>query len=108
MSLVPGTHYRHHPAGILAEGAGETKSRRDIRVAAGRGETLCRVVIAVQSQADLLQVIAALQAGRRLTDLLDGGHEQCDQDADNGDDNQQFNQRKPNAFAKEHDDFGSR
>src|SRR5262249_12960862 len=45
----------------------------------GREPTL-GVVETVQGQAELLEVVAALQACGRLADLLDGGQEQADED----------------------------
>jgi hypothetical protein len=39
-----------------------------------------RVVAVVASQADLLQVVTALDARRRFADFLHGGQQQADQD----------------------------
>jgi hypothetical protein len=52
-------------------------------------------VVAVQRQADLVQIVLATCPVRRLPRLLYGGNEQGDQHADNGDHDQQLNQRKP-------------
>jgi hypothetical protein len=49
----------------------------------------------VQCQANLVQVVLALRAPRRLARLLDGRQQQGDQDRDDRDHHQQFNQRKP-------------
>src|SRR5262249_9499772 len=48
------------------------------------GKFLDGVVVGVHGQADLLEVVLALGAGGRLADLLDGGHQQADQDGDDG------------------------
>jgi hypothetical protein len=47
-----------------------------------------------EGQADLLEVILAAHATRRLADLLDRGQQQRDQHGDDGDDDQQFDQGK--------------
>src|SRR5687768_13994743 len=52
------------------------------------------IVVAVECQADLLQVIRALRAAGAFASGLDGGKEQGDQDADDGDDDQQLDQRE--------------
>src|SRR5262249_36514475 len=65
-----------------------------IRVAidvAGREATV-DALVGVERQPDLLEVVGALQASRRLADLLDGGQQQADQNADDGDDNEQLDQ----------------
>jgi hypothetical protein len=46
----------------------------------------------VQRQADLVQVVLALEACGGLADLLDGGQEHADQDRDDRDDHQQLDQ----------------
>ena len=46
----------------------------------------------MQGQADLLQVVGALDAPGRLACGLDGRQKQCDQDRDDGDDHQEFDQ----------------
>ena len=56
-----------------------------------------RVVVVVQGQADLLEVVGALDAGGGLADLLHGGQQQADQDGDDGDDDQQLDQREAGA-----------
>jgi hypothetical protein len=51
-------------------------------------------VVAVHGDAELLEVVLALQARGRLADLLDGGDQQADQDGDDRDDHQQLDQRE--------------
>jgi hypothetical protein len=46
----------------------------------------------VEGQADLLQVVLALGAGRGVADLLDGRQQKSDEDRDDGDDDQQLDQ----------------
>src|SRR5262249_53793202 len=58
-------------------------------------QLLVGVVVGVQGEAELLEVILALQAGGGLADLLDGGHEQPDQDGNNGDHHQQLDEGEP-------------
>src|SRR5882724_5938898 len=50
------------------------------------------VVVVVDGQTDLLEVVLALEARRRLTDSLHGWDQQRDQDRDNGDYDEQFKQ----------------
>jgi hypothetical protein len=52
----------------------------------------------VASDAQLLEVIAALRACGGFADLLDGGQQQADQDRDDGDDHQEFDQREAPAL----------
>src|SRR5262249_26650869 len=61
---------------------------------AGR-QLLVGVVVGVHGQAELLEVVLALQAGGGLAHLLDGGHEQADQDGNNGDHHQQLDEGEP-------------
>jgi len=49
----------------------------------------------VQGHADLVEVVFALGVGGGLADLLDRGHQQADQNRDDGDHHQQLDQRKP-------------
>jgi hypothetical protein len=42
----------------------------------------------------LLEIVLALRTASSLASLLDGRQKQCDQDGDNGDDDEQFYQRK--------------
>jgi hypothetical protein len=51
----------------------------------------------VHRQADLLQIVFALGPTRRLARLLNGRKEQCDQNRNDGDDDEQFDQRKTDA-----------
>jgi hypothetical protein len=62
----------------------------------------------VDGQADLLTVVGALDAAGRLPDLLDRRQQQGDQDADDGNDNQQFDKRKTTSQSQQlsnHDSF---
>jgi hypothetical protein len=52
-------------------------------------------VVIVYGQGQLVEVVGALDAGRCLADLLDRGDQQADEDGDDGDDDQQFDERKP-------------
>ena len=45
-------------------------------------------------EADLLQVVRALDAGRGVADLLHGGQQETDQHRDDGDHHEQFDQRE--------------
>jgi hypothetical protein len=56
-----------------------------------------RVVIVLHSQAELLQVVLALRLPSRFAGGLHGGNQQRDQDADDGDDDEQLDQRKARA-----------
>ena len=58
------------------------------------GRVLMRVVIAVGGQADLLEVVGALDPAGGLADLLHRRQQQADQDGDDGDDDQQLDQRE--------------
>ena len=62
--------------------------------AAAAGEVAEGAVVVVEGEADLLEVVGALQARGRIADLLDGGQQQADQDGDDGDHHQQFDQRE--------------
>ncbi len=48
----------------------------------------------MKRQADLLQVIGALHASSSFAGRLHGRQQQPDQDADDGDDHQEFNESK--------------
>ena len=52
------------------------------------------IVEIVQRQTDLFQVVAALSSTSRFAGLLNRGQQQTDQHANNGDDDQQFDQRE--------------
>jgi hypothetical protein len=54
-----------------------------------------RIMVVVESQANLLEVVLALRPAGRFPSLLNRWQEQRNQDTDDRDDNQQFNQRKP-------------
>jgi len=51
----------------------------------------------VTGQAELLEVVGALHACGGLSDLLDGGQQQADEDGDDGDHHQQLDQRERTA-----------
>ena len=52
------------------------------------------VVVVVNAQADLLQVVGAIDAAGRFAHLLHRRQQQADQHGDDGDDHQQLDQRK--------------
>ncbi len=58
------------------------------------GELRVDVVIVVEGQAQLLEVVLALGSPGGLAGLLHSGKQQRNQNGNNGNDNQQFNQRK--------------
>jgi hypothetical protein len=49
----------------------------------------------VEGYTDLTQVVLALRAARRLARPLNGRNQQRHQNADDGDDDEQFDQREP-------------
>jgi hypothetical protein len=51
-------------------------------------------VVIVESQAVLLEVVAAAAASGRLTRRLNGGQEQADEGPDDRDDHQEFDERE--------------
>src|SRR5262249_14592251 len=55
-------------------------------------ESVMGIVVLMKGQANLLEVILALHAVGRLPHLLNRRQEQTDQDADDGNDHEQFNQ----------------
>ncbi len=57
-----------------------------------RREVAAGVVVVQHSKADLLELVRALIAAGGFAGCLDGGEQQRDQDADDGNDNQQFDQ----------------
>src|SRR5262249_32890401 len=63
----------------------------------GGGEGAVAVVVVVDGQADLLEVVGALQACGGLADLLHRGEQQADEDRDDGDDHQQLGQGEARA-----------
>jgi hypothetical protein len=58
--------------------------------------------VIVQRQPDLFKVVLTLQPVRRLTDFLDGGQEQADQNGDDGNDDEQLDERKGGAADLSH------
>ena len=65
-------------------------------IKAGR-KHLVGALVVVGREADLLEVVRAAHTSGRLTDLLDGGQQQTNQDRDDGDHHQEFDQREPDA-----------
>ena len=61
-----------------------------------------RVMIRVDSDADLFEVVPAFDAAAGLTHLLNRGQQQSDENGDDCDHHQQLDQRKP--FAANHGD----
>ena len=53
-----------------------------------------RAVVIVHRQSNLLQIVQALGPPRRFPRRLNGGQQQGDQDADDGDHHQQLDQRE--------------
>src|SRR5262245_21920117 len=64
-------------------------------VAAHWRECVVRRVVVVQAEADLLEIVGALHPVGGLPDLLNGREKQADQDRDDGDDDEEFDERKP-------------
>jgi hypothetical protein len=48
----------------------------------------------VDSQAELFEIVAAFDSTGRLPNLLDRRHQQSNENGNDGDDHQQFNERK--------------
>src|SRR5262249_37632325 len=67
--------------GRLADGQ---VPRRHAPVAAAAREDAERVVVVVEGEAQLLEVVAALDAGGGVADLLHRGYQEADQDGDDG------------------------
>jgi hypothetical protein len=55
------------------------------------------IVVKMQGQTDLLKVIGAVRPVGRLAGLLHGRHRQADQDADDGNDHQEFDEGEAGA-----------
>ena len=55
-------------------------------------QRLVDVVIVLKTEPELFQVVGALHTSSRLTRRLNGGKKQTNQNADDGNDNQKFNQ----------------
>ncbi len=60
-----------------------------------RGEALVSLVIVVQAQADLLEIVDALDPSGGLAGALNRGQQQGDQDGDDRDHDEQLNQGEP-------------
>ena len=63
------------------------------------------MLVVVQSQADLLEVVGALDPPRRLSRRLHGGEQKGDQDGDDRDDDEQFDQGEAALRSLTHDKF---
>ena len=63
------------------------------------GRVPTAVVVVVDRQADLLEVVGALDAAGRLAGRLHGRQEQGDQHGDDRDDHQQLDQRETTTLA---------
>jgi len=82
----------HHPA--------ELPLARHVRRTDRCGRKLpVHFVVVVQPQADVLEVVVALRTPCGLARRLRGRQQQGDQNADDGDDHQQFQQAEPAPFA---------
>src|SRR5262249_52754969 len=66
------------------------RGRRRVR----RWQTLVGVVVVVGGDAELLELVGALDASGGLADLLDRREEEADEDGDDGDDYQQLDEGK--------------
>ena len=67
-----------------------------VRVVAGSGRQFALgVVVQVHGGAPLLEHVRARRTPRRLAGRLDGRQQQCDEDANDGDDDQEFDQGEP-------------
>jgi hypothetical protein len=73
---------------------GEVGSGRRRRVVGGRREGAVDVVVVHGSQAELLQVVDALDSPRRLPRGLHSGQQERDEYRDDGDDDQEFDERE--------------
>src|SRR5262249_23738965 len=104
-----GTVVVRRPPYLAGAGVGR---RRGQRLAVGVGAALPRrraeavardgaqgVVVVVDGQADLVQVVGALDAVGRRPHALDGGQQEADEDGDDGDDDEQLDQREAPALA---------
>ena len=72
---------------------------RDVAVEPTRRQHADRRHVVVQGQADLLEVVDALDAPGRLARRLHGGQEQGDQHRDDRDDDQQLDQGEGGTLA---------
>ena len=51
---------------------------------------LVAIMIRMESESNLFEIVLAGESRRCLADILDGSEQQTDEDADDGDDDQQF------------------
>jgi hypothetical protein len=79
--------------------AGDVAGSRlaSLKVHHGIGHFAHGIVVALGGEADLLEVVRALDASRGGTHFLDGGEEQTDQDRNDGDHDQKLDQREGRA-----------
>ena len=82
-------HHRERPL----DGDPAESGRAGVDHVAGR-DAVVGVVVVVRGQGDLLEIVRALHPPRRLAGRLHGGQQQCDQDADDGDDHEQLDERE--------------
>ena len=93
--LIPRHERVGHRRLATAAGVPRDAVRKAFRQALATGRQLAvRGFVGVQADADLLHVVAALDAGRGAADLLHGGQQQADKNRDDGDDHQQLDQRE--------------
>ena len=87
-----------HPVGPIFRNMGDDPGTA--RTLAGRRGVVARrqcpqgVMMTMQRDSDLLQVACALDAARRLASALHGRQENPDQYSDDGNDHQEFHERK--------------
>src|SRR6516165_6193137 len=94
--------YQGKEAPARAEFGGESGAipggQRPVRVDEDRDDTRWKAshgtLVVIQGQADLLQIVGALDAPRRLAGRLYRGQQERDQDGDDGDHHQKFDERE--------------
>jgi hypothetical protein len=59
---------------------------------ASGGQTISRVVIIMNGESDLLEMVGACHPPCGFASGLDGGQQQSDEHADNGDDDEEFDE----------------
>ena len=79
-----------HPGRVVVPGV-------DLDLGMPKREPAGSALVVVQGQADLLEVVDALDAAGGLARRLHGGQQQRDQDRDDRDDDQQLDQREGGA-----------
>ena len=81
------------------------RSRDQVLIAGRKGGL--RIVVIVQRDAELFQIIAAFHPVGGLTNLLDGGQQEADQDGDDGDHYQQLNQGESRSAIHRQSSYGN-